>query len=339
VKRRYDPVLVTGASGFIGGHIVNALIEQGRRVYAVYRRPTPPDHLKESETKGARLLRADLSKPGPELEEALALSEAVIHAAARTGDWGSMKKFMRSNYEPTLRLLDSARRAGCSKFVFVSSLAAAGFGEHVNSTEEGPHYELFNPYQKSKKMAEDAVRQADSPDMATTAVRPGNVYGPGDTTTFFPIFDAMERRLMGYLGKGDTLTCPVYIDDLAAGIILALDSDASHGEVFNLVGSDKATWQDILEYSAKELGIKPPRVKVPRWLALFLAAVLTGVFKAFFIPKAPPITFYRVHQLTNHYHFSNAKAKKVLGWEPKTRYRTGFKKTAADYLEEKRKTL
>ncbi len=284
---------------------------------------------------GVKLIRSDLRNPTDELVSALGDVEAVIHAAARTGDWGSLKLFLRQNYEPTVRLFGESRKAGCRKFVYVSSLAVHGFGEHRNSTEEGPYYPLINPYQTTKKRAEEYILKesegAGSHSMAAAVIRPGNVYGPGDTTTFFPIFRAMEKGLMGYLGKGDTLTCPVYIDDLVNGTLLALEEDDANGDIFNLVSDDKATWRDILEYSAKELGIRPPRIRIPRRLALGLAGLLTGIYKAFFIPLAPPITFYRVHQLTSNYHFSNSKAKEVLGYEPQTRYKTGFKQTVADY--------
>jgi nucleoside-diphosphate-sugar epimerase len=335
---KHKSVMVTGASGFIGGHIARRLAEEGCTVFALYRRKIPPVHLEELEERGGVLVQADLSD-GPALREnkdftaALAGSDGIVHAAAKTGDWGREKEFVRSNFDPTRRLFEAARAAGSRSFVYISSVAVHGFGNHRDTAEDGPYYPYINPYQLTKKRAEEFVLEQNTEEMKTTAVRPGNAYGPGDTTTMFPIFDAMERGLMGYLGSGETLTCPVYIDDLADAVIRALESEKSGGEAFNIVSDEKVTWKDLLETSAQLLGIPAPKVHLSPFVSKCAAGILSAVFHAFFIRHAPPITFYRVHQLINNYDFSNEKAKRLLGYSPKTGLRTGLQRTVEDYLK------
>jgi len=334
---KHKSVMVTGASGFIGGHIARRLAEEGCTVFAVYRRELPPAHLEVLKAKGGVLVQADLSDE-PSLGEnddfaaALAGSDGVVHAAAKTGDWGREREFIRSNLDPTRRLFEAARAAGCRSFVYISSIAVHGFGDHVGTTEEGPYYPHINPYQRTKKLAEEFVLKRNSKEIKTTAIRPGNVYGPGDATTMFPIFDAMERGLMGYLGSGETLTCPVYIDDLADAVIRALESEKSRGEAFNIVSGEKVTWKDLLETSAELLGLPAPGVHLSPFVSKCAAGMLSAVFHAFFIKRAPPLTFYRVHQLINNYDFSKEKAKELLGYSPKTGLHTGLERTVEDYL-------
>jgi 2-alkyl-3-oxoalkanoate reductase len=338
----HKTVMVTGASGFIGGRVTGILTELGCKVFAVYRREKVPAHLLDLQEKGGILIRADLSDAAApagneNIITALSRCDGVIHAAAKTGDWGGNKEFMQSNFEPTLRLLEASRAAGCRSFVYISSIAVHGFGDHVDTTEEGPYYPHINPYQRTKKLAEEFVLEHDSEEIKTTAIRPGNAYGPGDTTTMFPIFDAMERGLMGYLGSGRTLTCPVYIDDLADGIIRALESERSGGEAFNIAGSEKVTWEQLLETSAELLGVPPPRIHLSPFVSKCAAGLLSAVFKLLFIKQAPPITFYRVHQLIHNYDFSSEKAKRLLGYSPKTGLREGLERTVEDYFRRKSK--
>ncbi len=331
---RRKVVTVTGASGFIGGHVVTALLRHGYAVRAMYRRAFPPQHLINLQGTHCSLHRIDLTGDKA-LEESIPLlqsSYALIHAAAQTGDWGKLHAFLTNNYNTTVTLLEAAQITCCNIFVHVGTIAVHGFGNHEDSTEEGPYYPLRNPYQISKQKAEKAVIAAGSENFRTTVIRPGNVYGPGDTTTSFPLFDAIERGLMGYLGSGKTLTCPVYIDDLVEAIIKAMEKKESGGEIFNISGPDKVTWEEYLSECANLLGKPAPKIHLAPFVAKTAAAVLQTTFRLFRVSKAPPITFYRVHQLINNYHFSSQKAQSILGYYPTTDYKTGLTVTVKDYL-------
>lgn len=325
-------VLVTGASGFIGGWIVRILRERGEHVRAVYHRRTTPRHLERLVRLGAEVVGLDLVSSGA-ATEAVSGMDAVVHAAARTGDWGSATLFHAQNFALTTNLVEAARRAGCRVLVYIGSTAVHGFGPHVDTTEEGPYYPCVHPYQTTKKMAEDFVLSRNAPGFRTTSIRPGVVYGPGDTTTFYPLLDAQRRGVRGTLGGGRSLTCPVYVEDLVEAVLLALGSEQGAGEAFNVTGGERVTWRELLDHAAELLGVRP-WIDPPLPVARAAAYLLAGVFRLFRIPAtptAPPVTRYRVEQLAHDFHFSIAKAVRVLGYAPRMGWREGLRRTVEAY--------
>ena len=327
-------ILVTGASGFIGGALSLALAQGGLPVRAVYRRQRPPAQLKKARKLGAEIVRLDLTAPGA-AAQALQGVEKVVHAAALASDWGPLRMFLRLNFELTRGLAEEAERQGVKAFVYISSVVVHGFGRHVDTTEEGPYYPLIHPYQISKKQAESYVLSRNSLSFRTVAVRPGNVYGPGDTTTFYPILEAMEKGVMGFLGGGRSLTCPVYIDDLLQAVILCLDKDWIGGEAFDITGGEKVSWRELLEHAASLLKLPPPKLSLPIPLAYTLAFLAAGLYQLLRLRSSPPLTRYRVAQLARDYHFSIEKAQRMLGYAPQVGWREGFSRMVAAYRKRK----
>lgn len=325
-------VLVTGASGFIGGWVARELCARGDEVRAVYRRSSSPPHLERLKAAGAELRRLELASP-EEAAAAVAGVDAVVHAAARTGDWGPAEAFYEQNVAVTRNVLEAARASSCRAFVYLGSTAVHGFGPHVDTTEEGPYYPHVHPYQVTKKMAEELVLARNAPGFRTTTVRPGTVYGPGDTTTFYPLLDAQKRGVKGTVGGGRSLTCPVYVEDLVRALLLALGTERSAGEVFNVTGGERVTWRELLDYTAELLGVRPV-IDPPLPVARALAYLLGGLFAALRIPTtatAPPLTRYRIEQVTQDYHFSIAKASRLLGYVPRVAWREGLRRTVEAY--------
>ncbi len=330
-------VLVTGASGFIGSGIAGHFCEQGFSVRAQYRRAQPPEYLTKLEKRGVELVRADLTEP-EQIESILTGISGVVHAAAIAFDWGPKKLFDDINYTASVHLLDRAKAQGIHRFLFISSLAVHGFGAHKNSTEEGPYYSYDSEYQRSKKKAEDYVINSNSGEMQTVVIRPGNVYGPGDTTTFYPLFDAVEAGKVPLVGGGKYLTCPIHISDLMNAVYSAYISDIS-GQIFNITAGEDITWKDVFSLSAETLGVSPPNRNIPEWLALFASWVVERIYTLFPVLKTPAITRYRVKQVANDYHFDISKAKQMLDYKPKVLFKDGIGETAVAYREWKRNSL
>ncbi len=339
-ERTFNRVLVTGASGFIGGHLAAELARRGYLVRALYRREKIPEELAQLGNQGVEALRLDLA-PGAEssadgLRKALDGIDAIFHVAALAGDWGPLDRYTRQNFDATVALLEAARLAGCRKFVFTSSIAVHGFGPHNQSAEDGPFYPLIVPYQITKKQAEDFVIAQNGAEIATTAIRPGNVLGPRDTSTSFLLFDAMEHGLRGNIGGGKTLTCPVFVGDLSDAHIRALENPAADGLVFNVTSGEKVTWAEYLAYAGELLGLPPSKLNLPLWLARSIAGVLEAVYRLFSIETAPTLTRYRVNHVAYNYSFSIERARRVLGFEPTVGWRKALELTAEDYLRRKR---
>lgn len=337
-------ILVTGASGFIGSHLCAALAARGDSVRALYRRKEAPPELRDLAAAYAggngdgrsrvELFNADLGDSA-RVREAVAGIGAVIHAAALASDWGSLELFIKANYDATVTLLEAARDAGADTFAYISSAVVHGFGPHVDTTEKGPYYELKYPYQITKRMTEEYVLAQNGDGFRVTAIRPCNVYGPGDRTSTYAMYDAIMNGFFGYIGSGSAFTCPIYIDDLCAGVLGALDSPDSGGEAILLTDGMKVPWKDYARVMFDAVGSRKKPTSLPTSLAYAAAGVMTTAAKTLGMRNAPPLTLYRVEQGSRNYHFSNAKARALLGFEPKVFYQEGLALTAKAYLEER----
>jgi dihydroflavonol-4-reductase len=337
-------ILVTGASGFLGSHICAALASRGDSVRALYRRKEAPPELRDLAAAYAggngdgrsrvELFNADLGD-SLRVREAVNGIDAVIHAAALASDWGSLDLFVKSNFDATVALLEAARDAGADTFVYISSAVVHGFGPHVDTTERGPYYELKYPYQITKRMTEEYVLAQNGGDFRVTVIRPCNVYGPGDRTSTYQMYDAIMDGIFGYIGSGSAFTCPIYVDDLCAGVLAALDSPDSGGEAILLTDGMKVPWKDYARVMFEAVGSSKKPTSLPRPLAYAAAGAMTAAAKALRLRSAPPLTMYRVEQGSQNYHFSNAKARELLGFEPKVFYEEGLALTARAYLEER----
>ena len=338
-------VLVTGASGFIGGSLSRRLMDEGLKVRCHYRRPDLPENLEELAKRGAELIRLDLAPPlehhqAPEsclhcsqLIELMKGIDLVYHIAALTSDWGPRASFERANVQAAESVVDAAANWGVKRFVYVSSLSVHGFGPHRNSTEAGPYYPPTHSYQATKRRAEGIVLSRMSKDFEVCVIRPGNVYGPRDTTMIFPIFDALRKGIMGTVGGGRALTPPVFIDDLLDALIAAGTLPEAAGETVNITGEEDITWREFIEAAAGALGENPPRIDLPTWIAAPLARVFNVLWTAAGAKKAPPITPYRVKQLSNDFHFDMSKARRLLKYQPKISCEAGLEKAAESYRE------
>ncbi len=323
---RNGSVLVTGASGFVGGHLAEALLAQGTPVRAVYRRERPPGFLEELRGRGAELRRLDLSDPEG-VRAAVAGVEAVVHVAALAHYWGRRAEFLRQNYDLTVGLLEAARAAGCRAFVFTSSTVVHGFGPHPDTREEGPYLPLWHPYAQTKRMAEEYVLARNGPALRTVVIRPSNVYGPRDTTMSARILEALDSGALIRIGRGDRRISLVYVDDLVQALILALRRPEGAGKAFNIAGGEAVTLGEVFEHAFRLMGIRPVRIGLPAWLAFGAAGLLEGAYGLVGARRAPPLARYLVAQLAYDYHFRIDRARELLGYAPAVGWREGIERT------------
>lgn len=309
---KQECVLVTGASGFIGGKIAVELCQRGYRVRAQYRRPDLTGDLQHAGVLGAELVRIDLTQePLHDLTDGV---DYVIHAAAMVQPVGPISRFAEINVVSTQRLLQSAKSAGCRKFVYISSMTIHGFGEHVDSDETGPYFRLISAYQRTKKQAENFVMAQSCPDMPCTSVRPGLVFGPGDTAILKRVFDLLSAGRLPLIGGFQVLNCPIFIDDLVEVIIRAMELDASNGEIFNVSRGEKIILRTAVE-NACELFDRPlPRLNIPRGLVMFASTFVDTVFTLLRLRGTPALSKFLALQLCTNFHFSAEKTERLLGF-------------------------
>jgi nucleoside-diphosphate-sugar epimerase len=322
---------VTGATGFIGGRLVDALLESGHTVRALVRDPaaTPLRH-----RPGVELVRGDLGSPAG-LETAVGDAERVFHCAGLVGDWLRPDEARRVNVEGTRALLAACAAAGVERVVYLGSLSVYGLGHHRGTDESAPLRYSGEAYIDSKI---DAERMAQvwngrrGPEVVT--VRPGFVYGPGDRRFLPKLLDALSRNQFVYVGDGGKLLNLSYVDDVAQGMLLAATEPVAAGQAYNLTDGTETSLRDFVEFLCRELGLPAPTKHVPpavAWAASYASEALARARRA---PEAPRLSRGRMRFLYYNQHYSGLKAGRELGYHPRCTYRDGIPPTLAWYQEQ-----
>ena len=334
-------ILVTGASGFIGRNVTNVLQKAGYQVRAQYRRAEPPEELVKAAESGVELVREDLVGllKSDGYERLLDGIDAIVHIAAKVTTTGSWRLFREINIDVTRELLHQAEISGCRRFVYLSSMAVHGFGPHSYSSETGPYYKLISNYQKSKKASENIVIGYPGDTPSTVVLRPGLVYGPGDTTTLKPAMDLLSTGKMPMIGGFNVYSCHVYIDDFVQAVKLALEAEGVKREIFDIAGDDMVTLRDAIFTAAKLMGKDQPKTNIHPRVAAAAGFVLDSVYKVLRIQSEPLISRYLAQQLSYNFHFSPEKAKKMLGYAPRISWKEGLRKAVESYMLNNQKLL
>ena len=316
-------VLVTGATGFVGGRLVAALAERGQRVRALTRRSTGLEAL---ERPGIEAVRGDLLDP-PSLVRAAEGASLVFHAAARVSDWGPREAFFAANVEGTRNLVAACREAGVARLVHLSSLTVLGLPRDGRVVDERTPPEppaRGDFYTESKLAGERIVREAHGTGgLETTVVRPGAIWGPGDPNVVPRIVRLLRRGAMPYVGGGRNLVGLVHVENLVRGLLLAGSVPAAAGEVFHLTDGEEIAAREAIDGIADALGVPRPRVSLPFPLVLAAAALVEGTARALRLRRPPPLTRYGARFVACHARYDLAKARRELCWEPAVSFREG----------------
>ena len=324
--------LITGVNGFIGSHIARRILKEGNKVRGLVRKTSNLDYLKDLDIE---LVYGDVTAPGT-LGDALKGVDRVIHAAGIASDWGPHRDFYRVNYQGTLNVARAAVEAGVKRFVYISSAAIHGFGFRSIDENHAKGKKLI-VYAETKKNAEEWLFEfSRTVPMEVTALRPGNVYGPDDHTFIDKYLDALCTGKIAYVGRGKSLTCPVYIDNVVEGIWLGCRAKEAVGEAFFLTDGLEITWREFTEKLADALGVKRPTFSIPFGVGIAAALILEGIYTLFPLKGDPAITRYRVRNGGLDYHFSIEKARRLLNYTPLVPLDEAVKRTAEWYSAARR---
>lgn len=318
-----ERVLVTGATGFIGSHLVDELLWKDYQVAALVRETSD---LRWLRGKRVELIYGDLLGKG-ELPSLKGYSY-IFHLGGATKAV-RRRDFFHINHEGTERLLEAARRSkGVKRFVYLSSQAAAG-----PSTPERPKTEQdppcpVSPYGISKLKGEEAVLSCRDR-FPVTILRPCAVYGPRDAY-MFEIFKRISKGVIPLLGKEPMYLSFCYVEDLVHALLLSIQRDHPSGEVFFIADGERYTWDQFADVVASVLKVKLRKVHIPLWAAWFYATLSDG----WGLARGRPAAFHRSKCAeASHHHWvcDITKAKKVLGFRPRFRLEAGLKVTVAWY--------
>jgi nucleoside-diphosphate-sugar epimerase len=279
-------VLVTGASGFLGGSLCTELAKRKHEPVAMVRRPgSGPADVAE--------VRGDLAD-ADSLRDALASAspEVVVHLAAEIASQRSAAKVREANVEGTKRLIEAAKTTGTRRLVFASTVVTGDAGgELLDETSTLP---VQTAYGASKQEGERLVRDSGLEDVV---LRPSHVYGAGGWFEEEFVKRLRQPGRFAVIGRGDNWWDVVRDADVVQAFVLAVEK-AAPGSTYHVVDDEPIRFYDFVALTAQELGLGPPR-RVPAWVARLAAG-------------ADPVT-----AVTRSARSSNARVKKELGWAPR----------------------
>lgn len=281
-------ILVTGASGFIGGVVCRRAIERGHEVTALVRRAG-------SEPPGTAAVRGDLG-PNGGLEQAVAQArpECVIHLAAEIASQRDAEKVTEVNVAGTRRLLDACLALSpLPRFIFSSTVVTGDArGELLTEDSALP---VETPYGRAKQEGERMVLDSGLP---AVVIRPSHVYGPGGWYGEELVPRLRQPGRFAVIGSGANLWDVVHVEDVAAAILLAVDAQVADGRVYHVADDEPITFYDFMALTAAELGVGRPR-RIPASVARLVAGGNA------------------VDAVVRSARSSNARIKSELGWQPR----------------------
>jgi nucleoside-diphosphate-sugar epimerase len=323
-------ILVTGAAGFLGSQVTAALIARDERPRALVH---PCYDAGWQVPAGAESCHADITDAAA-IAAAMDGVHLVLHCAAKTGPWGPEAEYDRVNVQSLENMVRAAMAAGVSRFVHVSSITVLGNDVRGSADEHSPLRTEPNPYSRSKVKGEQLLNAMIKREGApVTIVRPGWIYGPGDTASVGRFAAMIEAGKMIVVGSGANHVPLSYVTDVAAGIILAGETERAAGRTYLLVNDEPVTQAQFLDAIAAELGVSAPSRHLPYRVGLLAAATAEAGWKLAKQEQPPPVMRYGLQLLGGENRISIARARRELGFTPQVGYLEGARRVVAWYRE------
>jgi nucleoside-diphosphate-sugar epimerase len=324
--------LVTGATGFVGSHVVEACLQRGYSVVTIARAGSDSRLLESLQVEVLRGQLNDIEF----VRRAVEGVQVVIHCAAKVGDWGPVQEYRAANVEGLRSLLEDVRGRDLLRFVHLSSLGVYEARDH-HGTEESvpPPARQMDGYTQSKVEAEALALQYHCDfGVPVTILRPGFIYGPRDRTVLPRLMEMLERRQVIYLGSGQQLLNTIYVGNLVDAIFLAIEKPVAVGQVYNLTDDEPVSKRRFMESIADLAGLDRPTKSIPRWLGQAVAFVMEHTARLVGAREAPPLTQGRLKFIGLNLHFSVEKAKRELGYAPRVHFEEGIEEAVTWWKEQ-----
>ena len=321
--------LITGATGFIGPHLVKKLADDGHFCRCLVRSSSQTDFLK---TAGVEVVEGDITRP----QSLTGLADGidrVLHMATL----GHMSNFAVTetmfeaiNVHGTRNIMTEALRAGVGRVVHCSTVAAMGICEDVPATEESrcnPHH----PYGRSKLQAEQVVLDlVEDQDLPAVIIRFSMVYGPGDPRDILKLTRLARKGLFPKVGRRPKLTPLIHVNDAIQGLLLAAEKGVP-GEKYLITNQDSLPFDEIRKILQKALGVTRLPFYVPEWAALSIASLAEKIYPL--IGKTPPVSRKNIESTLADRVFSIEKARRELGFDPEVDPAEGLRETVTWYKQ------
>jgi nucleoside-diphosphate-sugar epimerase len=316
-------VLVTGATGFVGQRLVQALLARRDGVRALGRNEQV---LQALQAAGAEAVRADLCDRAM-MVGACTEVEAVCHVGALSAPWGPRREFFAVNVDGTAHVLEGCRTHRVGRLVHISSPSVVFDGrDHRNLTEDAPYpRRSMSVYSLTKKLGEDLVRAASREGLEAVILRPKAIFGPGDTSLLPRLLTAARQGRLPQIGDGRNLVDLTYVDNVVQAILAALTAPAAAGKVYTITNGEHVPLWEVIRMVLERLGYPTRLRRLPYRLAYALAAGLE--LKAALFGGEPLLTRYTTAILARTQTYQIDAARRDLRYIPAVSVAQGITRT------------
>lgn len=327
-------VLVTGGGGFLGCAIVRQLLKRGDAVRSYSRGAYP-----ELTRLGVEQLQGDLADRNALIKAAQGC-ECIYHVAAKAGIWGNYHVFHQANVAGTENVLGACRQHGIKRLVYTSSPSVVFDGRDVAGGDESlpypAHFEAHYPH--TKALAEQLVLAANAPDLATVALRPHLIWGPGDNHLVPRIVAKARAGRLRRIGNRPCLVDTVYVDNAARAHLLAADrlvpGSAIAGKAYFISNGEPLPLWEMVNRILAAADLPPITRSIPPRLAYALGSLCEGIWGLLKLSGEPPMTRFVAQELATAHWFNIDAARRDLGYVPEISIEEGLVKLRAWLMEE-----
>lgn len=321
-------VLITGAAGFLGSHIVDRCLAQGDRVRVIVRKSSDLSYLK-SLGNTIEWSFGDLTDGDATLKAAEGM-DVIYHSAGRVTDYGTYDDFFSANVIATRKLLEAARDKSVPRFVFISSpsIFADAF-DHLDRDENAPYPKRFaNYYAETKAIAEQEVLAVNSPSLMTCSLRPRGVWGPRDKSGFMPkLMAAMAKGKLKNLAPGKRVHASIcHVQNIADACLAAAVSPKVGGQAYFITDRETIVLWEFLDELALYFGLPKVKGSIHPQVLKILISIIEAIWTlpSLKAKRSPPLSRYAAGLLIQDGTFSIAKAQKDFGYNPSVTQKAGL---------------
>jgi nucleoside-diphosphate-sugar epimerase len=318
-------ILITGGSGFLGKALARALVKK-HKVRSLTRNTNA-----ELEKLGVEMRLGDIRDVRAVLDAATGC-DAVIHLAGKWDMWGRYDDYYQVNVEGTKNVIEACRRNSVARLVFTSSVSVAFDGSGRGAMKESGDYpkRFVSHYSETKAIAEKLVLGANSGKLATVAIRPHVIWGPGDRHFMPKIITNAKNGNLHILGDGKNLADTVYVDNVVDALVLALErlepESRISGKAYFIANGEPLPVAVLINKIMAAAGLPPVRRRVPKSLGLGMAEFLEAAYSVIGISEEPVLTRLSAHFLGRPTDVDIGAAKSDLGYEPKVSTDEGLRR-------------
>lgn len=316
--------LVTGGGGFLGGAICKALLAQGHEVVSLQRSPAP-----ELDALGVHVRRGDIGD-APTVVQAASGCELIFHVAAKAGHWGTWADYHRANVEGTRNVLAACARHGIGRLVYTSTPSVVHAGGDLEGVDERqPLAEHFHAhYPATKAIAETDVRNANGPALATVALRPHLIWGPGDNHLLPRIIARARAGRLRFIGAPGKRIDTTYIDNAVDAHLRAAEAlhpgAALAGKAYFISNGEPIPTEDMINRLLAAAGIAPVHARMPYPLAYAVGALMELAWGGLRLRGEPLMTRFLAKQLSTAHWYDISAAQRDFGYRPQVTLEQGL---------------